>query len=180
MSDPFIAEIRIMATNFAPTGWAFCNGQLLPIAQYTALFTLLGTTYGGNGQTDFALPNLQGHLPMQQGQGPGLSGRDLGEVGGSSAVTLLGTQIPAHTHTADAPTVNAASTAGNSTLPTGKVWARYGREGGYSNAAADTQMAAGVALTVNPVGGDLPHNNMPPYLALNFVIAMQGIYPSHP
>jgi microcystin-dependent protein len=117
---------------------------------------------------------------MQQGQGPGLPAYSLGEQGGSSTITLLTSEIPAHTHTANAPVANASSTAGNSTLPTGKVWARYGREGGYSNAAADTQMAAGVNLAVNPVGGNLPHENMLPYLALNFVIAMQGIFPPRP
>src|SRR5499433_1331869 len=104
MSAPFVAEIRIFAGNFAPTGWAFCDGQLLPISQNTALFSLLGTTYGGDGKSNFALPNMQGNTPMQQGQGPGLSLRDLGELGGEQSVTLLQTEMPAHAHTAIAAT----------------------------------------------------------------------------
>ncbi len=177
MSDPFVAEIRIIPFNFAPNGWAFCDGQLLPIAQNTALFSLLGTMYGGNGVSNFALPNLQGRFPIQAGQGPGLSLYNQGEMGGASGVTLSQTEIPSHGHTAVAPTVNASDTAGNSTSPTGKVWARYGREGGYSNAPANTQMAAGVSLGVQPAGNSLPHNNLPPYLTLNFIIARQGIFP---
>jgi microcystin-dependent protein len=176
MSDPFLAEIRIVPFNFAPRGWSFCDGQLLPIAQNTALFSLLGTTYGGNGETTFALPNLQGRSPMHPGQAPGLSSHTLGETGGSDSVTLLTSQIPSHTHTVTT-SANAANTAGNSTTPTGKVWARYGREAGYSDAPADTDMAAGVTHTVNSTGGGQPHNNYSPCLTLNFVIALQGIYP---
>src|SRR5215831_7532572 len=116
MSNPFVAEIRIFTGNFAPKGWALCNGQLLPISQNTALFSLLGTTYGGNGKSNFALPNLQGSAPMQQGQGPGLSLRDLGEMGGEQTVTLLQTEMPAHTHV-----VQASSATGLST-PGGNAW----------------------------------------------------------
>src|SRR5713101_6104362 len=121
MANPFVAEIRMFAGNFAPKGWALCNGQLMPISQNTALFSLLGTTYGGDGKSTFALPNLQGSAPMQQGQGPGLSLRDLGEIGGEQTVTLLQTEMPAHTHG-----VQASSSAGTVIPPTGAIWATPG------------------------------------------------------
>lgn len=180
MSDPFIGEIRIMANTFAPIGWSFCDGQLLLIAQNTALFSILGVQYGGNGSSNFALPNLQGRFPIQAGRGPGLSDYIVGESGGESTVALTSDEMPNHSHTAVAPTANASNTAGNSTSPTGKVWARYGREGGYSNAPADTQLAAGVALAAQTTGNGVAHNNLPPYLTLNFIIATQGVFPIRP
>ena len=172
MSSPFVAEIRIFAGNFAPTGWAFCSGQLLPIAQNTALFSLLGTFYGGNGQTTFALPNLQDSAPMHQGQGPGLSLRDLGESSGQAAVTLIGTEIPLHNHTVSGIT-------GGASLPnpTNNLWASAaGRSPPplYSNSGPNTTMNA---LAIGIAGGSQPHNNMQPYLGLSFIIALQGVFP---
>jgi microcystin-dependent protein len=172
MSSPFVAEIRIFGFNFAPTGWAACSGQLLPISQNTALFSLLGTTYGGNGTTTFALPNFQGNAPMQFGQGPGLSDRFLGETGGETSVTLLQSEMPIHSHP-----VGADSGAGGNADPTNGMWAATGRGRPlpYSSNSPNSSMsfqAFGMA------GGGLPHNNMPPYLTLNFCIALQGIYPA--
>jgi microcystin-dependent protein len=176
MSDAFLAEIRIFAGNFAPSGWALCNGQLLPISQNTALFALLGTTYGGDGRVTFALPDLQQRVPMQQGQGPDLTLRELGETGGSPTVTLGSGEMPTHSHTAQV-----GSTPGNSTSPTGAVWAQaaYGRQGEpiYSTLQPNVTMNASA---VGPAGGGLPHNNMPPYLCLTFIIALQGIFPQRP
>jgi microcystin-dependent protein len=171
MSDQFVAEIRIFAGNFAPTGWALCDGQLLPLSQNTALFSLLGTTYGGDGKTNFALPNLQGMAPLQPGQGPGLSLYDLGESGGGTDVTLLNTELPGHNHT-----VSCFNGAGTQLGPAGAAWANDGVTRG-----AQIYAAAGSA-NMNPgafaaPGSTLPHNNMPPYLVLTFIIALQGIYP---
>jgi microcystin-dependent protein len=173
MSDQFVAEIRIFPFNFAPKGWALCNGQLLPISQNTALFSLLGTTYGGDGKSNFALPNMQSNTPMQQGQGPGLSLRDLGEVGGEQAVTLLQTEMPAHSHTA------IAATGGGQGIPTGNAWASGLKTGPslYSPPGANNKDVAMNPLALNIAGGNLPHNNMMPYLTLNFCIALQGIFP---
>jgi len=171
--DPFVAEIRIFAGNFAPTGWALCDGQLLPISQNTALFSLLGTTYGGNGTTNFALPNLQGLAPISLGQGPGLSLRNLGDSGGSPDVTLLTTEIPSHTHPAQAFTASKA----DQTSPAGHVWskAQAGRQPlPLYSATAGASMSA-QALQV--AGGSVPHNNLMPYLTLTFIIALQGVYP---
>lgn len=172
--DPFVAEIRIFAGNFAPKGWAFCDGQILPLSQNTALFSLLGTTYGGDGKSNFALPDLQGRAPMFYGQGPGLSLHDIGETGGSETVTLLQTEIPSHSHQAKATT-----TAGTATNPTDGIWAVAGSRRAptslYSTtAAAGTTMSA---QALAPTGGSQPHNNMPPYLTMNFIIAMQGVFP---
>ena len=172
MADPFVAEIRIFPFNFAPRGWAFCNGQLLPISQNTALFSLLGTTYGGDGRSNFALPNLQGNFAMHPGQGPGLSLRDLGETGGSAGVTLLPGQVPAHTHqlmatastTSPSPAGNAMSQA---VLPPATAVPVY---------RSPTNKVAMAADAVAAVGGQ-PHNNRQPYLALNFCIALQGVFP---
>ena len=173
MSDPFIAEIRIVGFNFAPRGWAFCNGQILPIAQNTALFSLLGTTYGGNGTSTFALPNLIDRAAMHSGQGPGLSDRVLGEQSGSATVTLTTAQIAAHSH----PT-GCATAAGNAGNPISNIWAGgTGRNPPplYQNGAPNAAMSVN-AVAIN--GGGQPHSNQQPFLGLNFVIAMQGIFPS--
>lgn len=170
ITDPFIGLIIMVPYNFPPRGWAFCNGQLLSIAQNTALFSLLGTTYGGNGQTTFALPNLQGRFPMHWGNGPGLSPRSLGETAGSESVTLLSTQMPAHNHQ-----ITVQTDPGTTDSPSGAYPARpassipqYGTTpGGTLNAA-----------TVSAAGGSQPHDNMPPYQTVSFCIALQGIYPS--
>jgi microcystin-dependent protein len=173
VADPFVAEIRIFPFNFPPKGWASCNGQLLPISQNTALFSLLGTTYGGDGKSTFALPNMQGNAPMHPGQGSGLSLHDLGETGGSETVTLLESEIPSHPHF---------------------MRAHSGDQGDHQNPAPNTsiaQSAQGSAyqsntsqnlVTMNPsilapAGNSQPHNNMQPYLTLNFCIALQGVYP---
>ncbi len=173
MSSPFVAEVRIFGFNFPPRGWAQCYGQIMPISQNTALFSLLGTIYGGDGKTTFALPNFQDMAPLQWGQGAGLSLRALGETGGEQSVTLLDSEMPAHTHA-----VQAYSGSGNSGNPTNDVWAQvtvarqgqklYGTAGGSSMSP----------MAVAPAGGDLPHNNMMPYLTLNFCIALQGVYPA--
>jgi len=173
MSDQFVSEIRIFAGNFAPTGWALCNGQLLPISQNTALFSLLGTTYGGDGRTTFGLPNLQGSAPLGAGQGPGLSLRDLGELGGEQTVTLLSTEMPSHSHTAQ------ASTSGGTDSPTNAAWG----ESKLGKTPLPVYAASGNNVPMNPfalsiTGGNSPHNNMPPYLCLTFIIALQGIYPA--
>ena len=170
--DPFVAEIRIFTGNFAPIGWALCDGQLMPISQNTALFSLLGTTYGGDGKSTFALPNLQGCVPMQAGQGPGLSLRDLGETGGEQTVTLLVTEMPAHSHT-----VQCLSAGEGDNSPQNAVWAGGGR------GAPPIYTPTGNNVQMNPfatsiTGGNLPHNNMPPFLGLTFIIALQGVFPA--
>lgn len=171
MSAPFVAEIRIVGFNFAPRGWAFCNGQLLPLSQNTALFSLLGTTYGGNGQSNFALPNLQGSAPMFWGQGPGLSLRDIGETGGSTSVALLTSEIPSHNHSyAARPTLAVPPQSS----PVGNAASRSNSRPYSPTANSIGQMHPTGTL---PTGGGLPHNNMMPYLTLNFVIALQGIFP---
>jgi len=170
VADPFVAEIRIFPFNFAPKGWAWCDGQLLPLSQNTALFSLLGTTYGGNGKSNFALPDLQGRAPMHPGQGPGLSLHDLGETGGSETVTLLESEIPAHSHTMR------AATQDNADVTQISATASFAPATGgtpYQN-TADTSLAP-EALT--PAGGDQPHNNMQPYLTFNYCIALQGVFP---
>jgi microcystin-dependent protein len=166
MADPFVAEIRILTFNFPPKGWASCDGQLLPLSQNTALFSLLGTTYGGNGKSNFALPDLQGRAPMHPGQGPGLSLHDLGETGGSETVTLLESEIPSHIHT-----VNALNDGGLSNDPSNSF---VGRAPVHSTSLNAIQMAHN---TLANGGGDAPHNNMMPYLTLLFCIALQGVFP---
>jgi microcystin-dependent protein len=169
MADPFVAEIRIVPFNFAPKGWAFCDGQILPLSQNTALFALLGTTYGGDGKSNFALPDLQGRAPMHHGQGPGLSNRDLGESGGAPYVTLLTSEIPAHTHTA-----SGSSGEPFSNSPANGAWATLENGNAYRRQNIDTTMSPN-ALAI--AGGSRPHNNMPPYLTFYFIIALQGVFP---
>ena len=174
MANPFLAEIRIFTGGFAPVGWALCNGQLMPISQNTALFSLLGTTYGGDGKSNFALPNLQGCAPMQAGQGPGLSLRDLGETAGEQTVTLLQTEIPVHSHTAQ------GSAGSDQTTPVNNAWASGAKLGGGnlyfpSTPASNVQMNP---FGTSIAGGSLPHNNMPPFLGLTFIIALQGVFPA--
>ena len=171
MSDPFIGEIRLFGFNFAPTGWAQCNGQLLAISQNTALFSILGTTYGGDWRTTFALPNLQGQAALGAGQGPGLSYRTLGESGGESSVTLINSEMPAHTHAAAAST-----NVGDQSTPANNLWATGAGSRGqnFYASGADTAMSS---QAIGQAGGSQPHNNLPPYLALNFCTCRYGVYP---
>ena len=170
MADPFVAEIRIFPFNFAPRGWAWCDGQLLPLSQNTALFSLLGTTYGGNGKSNFALPDLQGRAPMHPGQGPGLSLHDLGETGGSETVTLLESEIPSHSHG-----ISASGGSGNVGSPAGQKVANGAGVNMYATALAPATQLNDQALA--PAGGDQPHNNLQPYLTFYFCIALQGVFP---
>ena len=174
MADPFVAEIRIVGFNFAPTGWAQCNGQLLPISQNTALFSLLGTTYGGDGKSTFALPDLQGSAPMQPGQGQGLSLRDLGEMSGTESVTLLVSEIPVHTHQ-----MKASIEQGDNRLPTPSVCLSTSL-GASAYVSGSPPLGLMGFQALPPAGGGLPHNNMQPYLTLNFCIALQGVFPARP
>ena len=180
MSEPFIAEIRLMAINFAPRGWAFCDGQLLPIAQNTALFSLIGTTYGGDGRTTTALPNLQGRAPMHPGRGPGLTSRRLGERVGTSNVTLTESQIPEHKHS-----YNVVPTTATVTQPSSSVMLGLHDSGGqkgvlpvpfYSSDA--TNMVSMNSMSIGYMGGGQAHENMQPFLTLNYCIALMGLYPS--
>ncbi len=170
MSEPFVGEIRVFGFNFPPIGWSSCAGQLLPISQNTALFSILGTNFGGDGRTNFALPNFQGKVPLHVGTGNGLSPRVIGETGGVAQVTLSVAQMPAHTHA-----VNCNSGSGTSYGPANNVWAS---NAGGANEYAATANAAMAANALSAAGGGQPHNNLQPYLALNFCIALQGIYPS--
>jgi microcystin-dependent protein len=167
--DPFVAEVRIFPFNFAPRGWAWCNGQLMPLSQNTALFSLLGTTYGGDGKSNFALPDLQGRAPMHPGQGPGLSLHDLGETGGSDTVSLLESEIPAHSHGVMASAINSQVIT-----PTGVATGRGNPIPIYTNTVTPVNMAD---ASLAPAGGDQPHNNLMPYLTYYFNIALQGVYP---
>ena len=170
MADPFVAEIRIFPFNFAPKGWAWCDGQLMPLSQNTALFSLLGTTYGGDGKSTFALPDLQGSAPMHPGQGPGLSLHDLGETGGTETVTLLESEIPVHNHI-----LRASSDPANVIQATpSTTYARSAGGSGYKASPLDALMAP---EELAPAGGDQPHNNMMPYLTCYFCIALQGVFP---
>jgi microcystin-dependent protein len=170
MSEPFIGQIMLFAGNFAPRGWAFCNGQLLSIAQNTALFAILGTTYGGNGQTTFALPDLRGRVPVGPGQGPSLPNYNLGEQGGANSVTLTTAQMPAHTHAA-----SAATGSGTSATPANNVWAGSSqRDAIYASTPGTTMHPAAISA----VGNSQPHENMQPYTAINYIIALEGIFPS--
>ena len=170
MADPFVAEIRMFGFNFAPKGWAFCNGQLLPISQNTALFSLLGTTYGGDGKSTFALPDLQGSTPLHPGQGQGLSLYDLGQQGGAEFITLLTSEMPIHTHgfVASEEVVNANEP--------GDSWFGAG-ETRYADPPPTGQLnVQDLAIA----GASLPHNNLMPYLVVNFCIALQGVFPARP
>lgn len=170
--EPFLSMIVLFGCNFAPRGWAFCQGQILPIAQNTALFSLLGTTYGGNGQTTFALPDLRGRVPIGFGQGPGLSSYALGQQGGSESVTLLLNQMPAHTHA-----FMATAEAGDTADPTGAYPANTGALDKEYKLAPVNKVAMNTAA-VETKGGSQPHTNLQPYLALNYCIALEGIFPS--
>lgn len=175
MADPFVAEIRIFPFNFPPKGWAFCDGQLMPLSQNTALFSLLGTTYGGDGKSTFALPDLQGSSAMHPGQGQGLSQRFLGQQGGAETVTLLVSEMPVHTHGLQAQT-NPSTT----TLPAADTSVARSGGGSFYKAnpfGATTSMAF---QALPPAGGSLPHNNLQPYLTLNYCIALQGVFPQRP
>jgi len=174
MSNPFVAEIRIFTGNFAPKGWAQCNGQIMPISQNTALFSLLGTTYGGDGKSNFALPDMQGNAPMQQGQGPGLSLRDLGETAGEPTVTLLQTEMPSHPHQA------VASGGGGQVSPSTHAWASGAKTGPsfYTPAGTNNNNTSMNPFALSIAGGNLPHNNLQPYLGLLFIIALQGVFPA--
>ena len=168
-TEPYIGQISMAGFNFAPRGWALCNGQIMSIAQNTALFSLLGTTYGGDGQTTFALPNLQGRVPMHWGNGPGLTPRVIGEVSGEETVTLITTQMPIHSHL-----LNVSSEDAGVKNPTGQVLA---------TTTSPTYVAGPIDGTMNPqvigpAGGNQPHDNMQPYLAITFMIALVGIFPS--
>lgn len=173
MADNFLAEIRVFGCNFAPVGWAQCNGQILPISQNTALFSLLGVNYGGNGTSNFALPNFQGNAPLAAGQGQGLTSRALGEIGGEASVTLTTAQMSTHNH---APNAELAGTVADPNLaifanPGGKVKANY-----YATPIGTAQTMS--ATSLGNTGSTQPHNNLMPYLPLNFCIAMTGIYPA--
>jgi len=169
--DPFVAEIRIVPFNFAPKGWAWCDGQLLPLSQNTALFSLLGTTYGGDGKSNFALPDLQGRAPMHPGQGPGLSQHFLGETGGSETVTLLESEIPLHAHV-----LRGDRNTSESPDPTGNVLGRGSSLSAYQS-VTNSSLVAMAPEALAPAGGDQPHNNLMPYLTFYFVIALQGVFP---
>jgi microcystin-dependent protein len=174
MATPFIGQIRMFAGNFAPRGNAFCNGQILSISQNTALFSILGTTYGGNGTTNFGLPNLLSRAPMHFGSGPGLTPRDLGETGGEETVTLLASQVPSHQHQA-----MGIAAVGGQNNPAGQTWGTIGTVRSpvplYAPLPANAAMHP---LAIGMTGGNQPHNNMPPFLAINFIIATQGVFPA--
>ncbi len=169
MSEPFIGQVVLFAGNFAPRGWALCQGQLLSISQNTALFSILGTTYGGNGQTTFALPDLRGRVPVGQGPGPGLPATSLGQVGGEAAVTLLSAQMPVHTHA-----MNVTTNDADSKNPSGRFLAGTASPV-YASATSGATLNANA---LSSVGGGQAHNNMQPYLGLNYIIALQGVFPS--
>lgn len=179
-TEPFVGEIGLVGFNFPPRGWAICNGQLMSISQNTALFSLLGTTYGGDGRVTFGLPNLQGSTPIGFGQGPGLTSRILGEAGGTTSITLLQSEMPAHTHTlgaglkTGAPPTTANAVASLPATATGTDFL-------YADTASSTDYMAPLAVNLDTqtsiLGGDQPHNNMQPYLTVLMVIALQGIFP---
>ena len=165
--QPYIGEIRMFGGNFAPVGWLLCQGQLLPISQYQALFNLIQTTYGGDGQTTFALPDLRGRMPMHAG-----TGYPLGQPGGAETVALTLAQVPGHSH----PAVASGQTAGSQGSPSQASWVGDSNEKPYNTSA--NNVMAGTNIGMNPLGGNLPHNNIPPYLAINYIISLSGVYPS--
>jgi microcystin-dependent protein len=176
MSNQYVGEIRMVGFNFAPNGWALCNGQLLAISQNTALFSLLGTNYGGNGTSNFGLPNLQGSAPLGYGNGGGLTPRIWGETGGEYTVTLLQSQMASHNH--GVACISGAGSLNSPNVPANTVWASDGTQ----RVPPPLYAAPGTNVGMNPAavqltGGNQPHNNMPPYLTVNFIIALQGIYP---
>lgn len=173
MANPFVAEIRMFCGNFPPRGWALCNGQILPISQNTALFSLIGTFYGGNGTSNFALPNLQGKAPMHQGNGAGLTPRSVGETGGESSVTLLASQVPAHRHVYNC----GAGSKGETSVLANQVNCdeATGSQTIYATATDGSVMGAGM---VQPLSATQPHENSQPYQCINFIIALQGIFPA--
>jgi microcystin-dependent protein len=170
VSEPFIGEIRLFPYDFAPRGWAFCNGQLLSISQNTALFALLGTTYGGDGRVTFALPDLRGRVAVSSGEGPGLSAYELGGAGGVESVTLSEAELPAHTHPVS---VNGASSG--SSKPTNRYLGRASGATAYASSSNGTTLNPDAVV---PAGGSQPHENRPPHLALNYCIALAGLFPS--
>src|ERR1019366_3915622 len=170
MGQPYVGEIRMFAGNFAPAGWMFCDGRLLPISDYGTLFNLIGTTYGGDGLSTFALPDLRSRVPVHQGQGSGLSNYPLAANGGVESVTLQLTQIPAHAHVP-----GATSAIGSSTNPSGNFWAERSGANLYQTAAPNANMNG---ATLQSAGGSQPHDNMLPFLVINFIISLFGIYPS--
>jgi microcystin-dependent protein len=173
VSSPFVAEVRILPYTFAPKGWATCDGQLLPISQNTALFSLCGTYYGGDGKSTFALPNLQGSVPVGTGQGQGLSDYELGQEGGSETVTLLTSEMPMHTHS-----MNAYNDVGNNPSPLNHAFGNYGTA---TYLPGPVQSPQQMAFQVLPLaGGSFPHNNNQPYLTLQYCIALQGVFPARP
>ncbi len=176
MSEPFIGQIQMFGGNFAPRGWAFCDGSLLPIAQNTALFSILGTIYGGDGRTTFALPDLRGRAAMHAGNGAGLTNRPLGQRSGTETNTLNEANLPSHTHTAAA---NCLSAAGNANTAAGNVWSgdAGNQSATYSNSAPNGTMKDG-AVTLQNSGGNQPINNMQPYQVVNYIIALTGLFPS--
>ncbi len=178
MSDPFVAEVKIFAGNFAPRGWAFCNGATLPIAQYTALFSLVGTTFGGDGRTTLGLPNLQGRAPMHPGRGPGLTARRLGEKVGAESVTLNSTQIPAHAHNVRG--YNQAAPSGTTNASGNVPTISAGRGAPTFYAASSATQVDMAANSFTPTGGGAAHENRQPFLAMYFIIALNGTYPSRP
>ena len=173
MSEPFVAEIRIFAGNFAPRGWAFCNGQLLPISQNTALFSLIGTTYGGDGRTTTALPNLEGRAPMHPGRGPGLTDRRLGQKGGVETVTLTEAQMPNHTHT-----MMASMEEGDRRTPASNRSLAESLGGSIYQSNTSANLVPMDERSLPDAGGSQAHNNLQPFLTMNFIIALVGLYPS--
>jgi microcystin-dependent protein len=170
MGEPFVGEIRMFGGNFAPAGWAFCQGQLLPISENETLFNLIGTTYGGDGQETFGLPNLQGRVPLHAGTGSDGIAYQQGEMGGVESVTLTTQQIPIHTHPFTASTAGATETS-----PSGQVIAQSGQRAVYTEDSTTTALAAS---SITPVGGSQPHENMQPYLAISFILSLFGVFPS--
>lgn len=172
--DPYIGEIRLFAGNFAPRGWAFCNGQIMPIRQYTAVFSLLGTNYGGDGRTTFALPDFRGRTPVHQGAGPGLTQRSVGEMGGAETVPLNLQQIAPHTHAAR------GSTVPDGPAPGGTIWSGLGGRDAPKYYGSGTPNAPMATTLIAATGNGTAHNNMSPYVALNYIIALEGIFPPRP